>query len=290
MKNVCFWLIFLAFISFVSCNEQSYEDTSSKSGPSDVGTMVLIPAGTFKMGCSVKDDGEYSDLKCITDEKPNHDVTLSAFEIDKYEVTNGQYVEFLNEKGNSCYDNECIDIESNGAKIEKKGDEWLFKKGYEFHPVVNVTWFGAKAFCEWAEKRLPTEAEWEMAARGDDGRIYPWGNEPATCNYAVMTEADSGSGCDKGLYWAVGSRPDGKSPFGVHDMAGNAMEWVSDFYEKEYYTDSPEENPTGPENGDQKVLRGGSWFMTFGYSLRSSSRNSSSPELSYNIYGFRCAK
>jgi formylglycine-generating enzyme required for sulfatase activity len=215
--------------------------------------MVIIPAGEFSMGSDSHEQ----------DERPAHTVNLPAFAIDRFEVTNDQYLEFITATGQKPPAHW-----TNGQIPADKGN----------HPVVFVTWDDAKAYCEWAGKRLPTEAEWEKAARGTDGRDYPWGNEwdPKKAN-----TKDSGI---RGTT-AVGSFPAGASPYGVMDMAGNVWEWVEDWY-KAYPGSTYQSGYFGERF---RVDRGGGWFSEADLA-RTSNRSSSSHDLANDDVGFRCAR
>ena len=235
------------------------------------GPMVFVPAGEFWMGCNAQ-----VDKNCDIDEKPYHKIYLDAFYIDKYEVTQEEYKECV--RAGACRGNEKYD----GFTGDRQ-------------PVVGVDWNDAKAYCEWAGKRLPTEAEWEKATRGTDGRIYPWGNafEGSRLNF-----------CDKNCSFGwkdenvndgyaktapVGTYLSGASPYGALDMAGNVWEWVADWYGKEYYWSSPDRNPRGPTSGTIRVLHGGGWFFR-ARGARSSNRYGSGPGLRDSYRGFRCAR
>jgi len=221
----------------------------------DGAEMALIQPGAFWMG---SDDGN-------DDEKPRHRVHLDAYSIDRFEVANGLYRRFMEATGRAA-PRFWTHGDLNGAS----------------QPVVGVSWHDADAYCRWFGKRLPTEAEWEAAARGDDGRTYPWG-EQWDSSRANSKESQLNKPAP------VGSYPSGVSPYGVHDMAGNVWEWVADWYAKDYYQRSPQRNPRGPEAGPWKVLRGGAW----GYLpslLRTTSRLSITPDLRNTVVGFRCAK
>ena len=224
--------------------------------------MVLVPTGWFRMGSEQGDD-----------EKPIHLVFLHAFFIDRHEVTVAAYARCV--KAGKC-------------RIPRTGRYYNWgKRGRDLHPVTGVSWFDAKDYCAWSGKRLPTEAEWEKAARGENGRKYPWGNARASCKYAVMR--DGGEGCGKSGTWPVGSKPRGVSPYGAHDMAGNVREWVADWYGEKYYSQSPRDNPRGPGGGNRTVYRGGA-FYNGGGDLRSADRCSSNPLARFNYVGFRCAR
>lgn len=228
-----------------------------KGIPSD---MILVDAGEFTMG-----NPEIGD---------QHKVYLNAFYIDKYEVTNEQYVKFLNTIG--THDG-YINLDSGYCKIEKIEGVYVVKKGYEKHPVVEVSWNGANMYAKWAGKRLPTEAEWEKAAKGTNGRKYPWGDtfDRNKCNVSMQRTMP------------VGSYPEGRSPYGCYDMAGNAWEWTADWYDSDYYKNSPSVNPNGPNSGNFRVWRGGSLFGNQ-LTTQCSTRNYLSPEKTQNGSGFRC--
>ncbi len=217
--------------------------------------MALIPSGTFWVGSNRGD----------INESPLHRVFLDSFAIDRWEVSQKEYRAFVTETG---------------RKMPEMMSAPRF--GGDALPAVGVTWEEAEAYCRWAGKRLPTEAEWEKAARGEDGRTFPWGEDPPTMqhlNFADMLKAPV----------EIGSYPGGASPYGVEDMAGNAAEWVSAWYDPQVYTsDSVVNNPRGPATGQLKVVRGGSW-QSREYSLRAPARVAKRPGERSATVGFRCA-
>lgn len=244
------------------------------------GPMAYIPAGEFMMGCN-----EAVDNQCEAGEKPYHRVYLDAYYIDKFEVTVDQYAQCV--KSKKCSDFHLTGMEwPDHSFTESDLCNWG-KSNRGNHPVNCMDWSQAKEYCEWVGKRLPTEAEWEKAARGTDGRKYPWGNQTATCDYAVMSER--GNGCGRNSTWPVGSKPKGTSPYGVMDMAGNAWEWVNDWYIEDNYKISSSNNPGGPSSGDGRALRGGCWYLS-AESLRASYRSASLPIDRLGVVGFRCVR
>jgi len=236
--------------------------------------MVYIPKGWFIMG---DDEGK-------EDETPQRKVWLDAYYIDKYEVTNAEYVEFLNSvkrnKSNEGY--AYIDLSAEACQIQFSRGKYRVKPGYEQYPVVYVSWYGAHDYAVWAGKRLPTEAEWEKAARGPNGNKYPWGNAWDTTRANVHKPAT-------GVPISVGSYKNGTSPYGVLDMTGNVWEWVADRYAADYYRNSPKRNPAGPDIGDKRVMRGGGCYANCKYA-RTAFRHDAKPDVKHRILGFRCAK
>lgn len=228
--------------------------------------MVYVPAGEFLMGSAD------SDSQADSNEKPQHMVYLDAFWIDRTEVTNAQY-------------KQCV--QAGKCKASSYADNFRFNDDNQ--PAVGVDWNDAQAYCQWAGRQSPTEAQWEKATRGTDNRLYPWGNQRATCEYAVIDDG-SGNGCGQGsAAWTVGSKPEGVSPYGALDMAGNVWEWVADWYDEQYYTHSPSRNPSGPSSGQYRVLRGGSWDNS-ALSVRAADRYRGAPTYRLNYVGFRCSR
>lgn len=225
----------------------------------DGAPMVLIPVGEFTMGSDKGDD----------DEQPIHRVFLDNYYIDKFEVTNRRFAKFV----------KAMLLEPPWGFADK--DTPIV---HADRPVRWVNWWEALGYCLWVGKRLPTEAEWEKAARGSDARTYPWGNDPPTSAHAVFGLKE---GTD--TVSPIGNRDAGKSPYGVHDMAGNLYEWTTDWYDDRYYTDLTAINPRGPLQGMAKAQRGGS-YTNSPYRLRSTFRTKGDPlEHEHNV-GFRCAQ
>ncbi len=269
----------------------------SAASPSD---MVFIPAGEFIMGTAAGADG-------LPDEQPERRVYLSSFYLDRLEITNQAYVEFVRETGHRIPENK-----SSAATL------WVHDKPLNeilSHPVINVSWEDAAVYCRWAGKRLPTEAEWEKAARGTDGRRYPWGNDwdlarANSASYWAGRTIEFRSGVDWEAFWIrgagarlskehgikgevltlpVGSFPEGASPYGALDMAGNAAEWVADWFDPNYYRTAPLTDPPGPDRGAIKAMRGGSWLKP-AVSLRTSDRDWGIMDSRPSGTGFRCAR
>jgi formylglycine-generating enzyme required for sulfatase activity len=228
--------------------------------------MIYVPPGDFLMGAAD------SDTEAGADEKPQHLVYLDAFWIDLTEVTNSMYARCV--EAGTC---SPPDKESSKTRPFYYNDQH-----YADYPVIYVSWQDAQDYCSWAGRRLPTEAEWEKAARGTDGHIYPWGNElpnPGLLNFNNQV----------GDTTPVGFYPPGASPYGAFDMAGNVAEWVADWYSENTYATSERRNPSGPETGEYRVLRGGSWFNP-PRAVRTTFRLWNLAELRFETGGFRCVK
>jgi len=245
--------------------------TSEITTKKDRAAMVLVPAGTFQMGSI---NGDY-------DERPRHTVYIDAFYIDKYEVTNKQYRLFVKETGHP----EPVGygfVNGQGVNDFRPWQDSRFNAPDQ--PVVCVSWEDAVAYAKWAGKRLPTEAEWEKAAKGTLGASYPWGFSAPTADLARFN-----LDFETGYPAVVGSYPAGASPYGCLDIAGNVWEWCADWYNERYYESSPTENPPGPQSGGMgRVLRGGSWANR-GPLLRTEVRFCAPPKKKAYYIGFRCA-
>ena len=318
----------LLLIAFVGCDEgekcddEEEEGDDEKSDDDDDDTsddddddddnddvidsteMVLVPEFDFLMGCA---DGDH---RCYDNELPSHFVDMPDYYIDLYEVTYEQYAAYLNAANplNECEGGYCFRTfwpVSLSVLYYQTDGTWTVLSGWEDRPVGGVTWYGAATYCEYVGKRLPTEAEWEKAAKSDTGKfIYPWG---------VNWSQEAANSFDSSDPYETGFKPestpvgyydgsdhdgeyetrDGSSPFGIYDLCGNAAEWVSDRYDAYYYDDEPTggwDNPQGPTEGNRRVIRGGSWASApTGITMRNSYRDSYPPEGATDWLGFRCA-
>ncbi len=244
----------LLLVALLPLAAQGRTNIKTKINPRDGAVMVYILAGEFLMGSNQRDNV-----------KPPHTVYLDGFWIYKYEVTVAQYRKFC---------------KATGHKMPAT-PPWGWK---DSHPIVNVNWNDATAYAKWAEVGLPTEAQWEKSARGTDGRKFPWGNKWDASKCANST------GHSLSSTKPVGSYPQGASPFGAHDMAGNVSEWCSDWYDGKYYTNSPTRNPSGPASGEYRVLRGGSGYAEYNAMFRCCTRDRFSPGSRYGCRGFRCVQ
>ncbi len=259
--------VVLVAVPAVAMAEGLEKEVKGKDGA----PMVLIPEGSFPMGVP------HGDRDGGRDEYPRHDVFVSHFYIDKFELTNGRYLEFVKATNHRIPQNP-----KNATRNLWQGD--TIAESLIDRPVINVDWADAQAYCQWAGKRLPTEAEWEKAAKGTADRRFPWGNVEPTNKHLNFNQQWIG---EKTLM-PVGSYEAGKSPFGVYDMAGNVWEWVNDWYDAKYYEKSPAKNPTGPETGTKRVLRGSGW-QNETPTVRIFTRVDSDPTIRNESTGFRCA-
>lgn len=253
---------------------------STQVSPLDDMVMVYVPAGEFMMGSGMEDD----------DNSPLHTVYMDAYWIDQTEVTNVMFAKFVDETGY------ITQAEKDGWSWDYHDSKWYKTSGADWrhpdgpdssiggledHPVIRVSWDDAQAYCSWAGRRLPTEAEWEKAARGKTGVLYPWGNGSPSASLLNFNS-------NIGTTTPVGSYPLSPSPYGVLDMAGNVWEWVADRYAKDYYSNSPYENPLGPKTGQGRGMRGGSWVWGED-TVRVTYREWGRQDESYWSTGFRCA-
>jgi eukaryotic-like serine/threonine-protein kinase len=241
--------------------------------------IIYVPEGEFLMGSN------YDDNQAQDNEFPQHTVSLDSFWIDQTEITNKKYALCIR-------DGNCeLPSEMNSYTREV----YFTSPQFENYPVIYVSWFQSSQYCSWAGRRLPTEAEWEFAARGSDGRIYPWGTGTLAGTYLNFADINAPfsyayGGINDGYADTspVGNYPQGASPYGVLDMSGNVWEWLGDWYDESYYSVSLENNPVGPTNGGERVLRGGSWSDS-SRDVKVTRRLSFSPSTTHFAIGFRCA-
>ena len=269
------------------------------------GSMLLVPGGFFQMGAAADDllaECQTFSTACqrawYTASEPAHTILLAPYYLDATEVTNAAFVDFLNAIGGEtaiCQGQSCLD--PNESRIGWQDGAAVVADRPQ-HPVAGVTWYGATAYCAWRDARLPTEAEWEKAAAWDDNamaaRRYSWGDEfnGKQLNFcdAICDAPQANLSYNDGFAVTapVGSYAGGRSATGHYDLAGNVWEWVADWFSPDYYATSPGADPTGPETGEQKVVRGGSWFDTAYFTL-AAVRQSSPPDNADATLGFRCA-
>jgi len=262
------------------------------SKKNDFSFMARIKGGAFKRGSTFNETKEYlkwcrkTDRKCqlwwFEDELPQKLIDVDSFWIDIFEVTNARYLKFVQATGHRP----ALDDSCQTAKC-REGNLWVgasYPPEIRDQPVTQVNWYDADAYCAWMGKRLPTEAEWEKAARGKKANVYPWGSGSPKGKATFKKKWQGAS-----TMTTVGFHQKGESIYGVFDMAGNVWEWVDDWYHFKYYSIGSTKNPRGPANGDFKVVRGGSW-VNYETSLRSAFRRWSRPEVRFNDTGFRCAR
>jgi formylglycine-generating enzyme required for sulfatase activity len=294
-----------------SVNEQTLSLGDTRIRPTDEMVMLYVPGGTFQMGSNEADIdyalqlchdyvNEENLINCqrslFENELPMHSVTLDGFWIDKTEVTNAQFVAFLNAHGSDfdLDDGAWIELDDPHTLIERQGNAFHLEDGYGDHPVVNVSWYGAAAYCDWVGARLPTEAEWAYAARGPESSRFPWsdtfkGNNLNYCDANCEYEWADSTIDDGYVYTApVGSYPSGKSWCGALDMAGNVWEWLAD-WGVNYGSQRSYQDPSQPFHRESRSLRGGSWYDVPNI-VRSTTRMALYPSVTWNNVGFRCAR
>lgn len=276
---------------FISCAEdpEKFQKQLCKNGKwvdkgGCISGTVEITSGSFKMGCDRETEGS-----CPEDAVPVHEVELSTYVMDKFEVSVELFQKCIDE-------NVCTNDNAGEPHYRTSSDSYQCNIGNpdrKNHPANCVTWYGAKAYCEWLGKRLPTEAEWEKAAKSGKTQIYPWGNTPsASCGNNVMRDENKGRGCGNNTTFPIGSRPEGASAQWVYDLSGNVAEYTSDWYERNFYsTDEAAQKDTGgpkePEKDKYKVIRGGSFIYGEDHA-RSSFRSSGKLDDPATDFGFRC--
>ena len=269
--------------------------TTPMPGRPSLGRMVHLAGGAFRMGKQIG----------AADQRPVHEVTLSPFWIDEHEVTNRQFARFVAQTGyvttaeqrgwSHRFDRQTEQwVRSEGADWRHPGGPETSLTGRDAHPVVHVSWHDAAAYARWAGKRLPTEAQWEFAARaGRRDADYPWGDEEMVDGRyrANYRQHDKPPGAD-GFEFAAPVRQFPPNRFGLYDVSGNVWEWCRDRYGEDYYGAGPPRDPAGPGDGEEQILRGGSWLSPENYrpGHQTATRHKQAPEASYEHIGFRCVR
>ena len=273
MQAIAFGLLLIILPLSGKGMAQAAETISPTFTGEDGASMALIPEGSFAMGVpKAARDGGF-------DERPNHDVILDNFYMDIYETTNGLYLKFVTETGHRVPQHP-----RDPTKGLWQGN--MMPESVTNLPVINVDWFDAEAYCHWAGKRLPTEAEWEKAAKGNNDWRFAWGDIEPTTEHANFNRI---SWRGEETLTQVGIKEKGKSPYGIYDVAGNVWEWVSDWYLVDYYAQSPTHNPQGPETGKYKAIRSSGWQGETPQ-MRVFTRIKSLPTDRNHSTGFRCAQ
>jgi serine/threonine-protein kinase len=266
----------------VTPQPSTVEPTPSSSASDDAGAPaprdgeIYVPAGFVLFGC------QGDDAECEADERPAKRVEVAAFFIDAHEVRVLDYEQCVRERGCNATGLSGYALGTGSFGLSKQCN-WR-RDARSDHPINCVTHTQATTFCQWAKKRLPSEVEWERAARGDDARSFPWGNEPPTCERTVM------GGCGGEGTAPVAAQPADRSPFGVIGLTGNVREWVADWYDADHYRNLVPDRPVGPSSGSERVARGGGWGNPVAKYLRASARSHSAPETRSVHLGFRCAR
>ena len=232
---------------------------------------IVIPPGAFRMGCARGNRG------CEWDEKPARPVSLSSYRIMKSEVTVSMYRRCIEAGACTLPRDKSINSQCNWGHGER-----------ELHPINCASWSQGEAFCTWAGGTLPSEAQWEYAARGPNNVVHPWGEKPPACALAIWGDGRREDGCGRDSTWPACARPDGNSPFGLCDMAGNVWEWVRDGYQDNFYKNGPEQDPVNTARLPFRVMRGGCWSSDKAAYLRASVRNYGEPTNRSIGNGFRC--
>jgi formylglycine-generating enzyme required for sulfatase activity len=274
-------LIAVSFLNTAMATSNAHSPIEDIASLADSGPMLTVAEGPFLMGTTRTSHEPFSfDLQCDDTEQPQRRIWVDQFEIDRDEVSLGEYLLWLRKQQRPLPE-EVRKLIDHLTTIHAMPSETLTR-----WPALYVIWSEASEFCHAQGKRLPTEAEWEKAARGNSGNLFPWGQAPPTSALAMFGQYHVH---EIPIVAPVASGKEGRSPYGLHHMAGNAAEWVEDWFGIDSYATMPDRNPRGPANGRYKVVRGGSW-KSAPVLLRTATRSGASPDRRAATIGFRCAR